>query len=376
MKIADTTFRDQMSYGKILTRTYRSSNAVQAYVPGTDITEDAKTDTAETLTVDKMYANMFYVDDFEAIQNKYDMAVAYGRDNGVYLANQIDADVLGEVLNATSTVDDGTLGGTSGNGITVTTSNVSKLFSKASMKLYNLNVGDGQKYAVVSPNVEDVIVDYVGGRQTNMGDELNRNGLVMEWLGWKIYRSTQLTGTAVLSLATTPTDGDTVTIQGQVFTFKTTLGSTAGNVLIGGSADVARANLAALINAPTTTTANGVALTADSDNARLFDARASAVNDNTANTLTLTFKGAGTLAVSEALTDGTDTWTSTKIKQHCLFGIVGNPTLVVQRAPKVSIDGVPKRLGSYIKNGVLYGVKTFADNAKRMVNVEVNSSSF
>jgi predicted aconitase with swiveling domain len=81
-----------------------------------------------------------------------------------------------------------------------------------------------------------------------------------------------------------------VTIQGQVFTFKTTLGSTAGNVLIGGSADVARANLAALINAPTTTTANGVALTADSDNARLFDARASAVNDNTANTLTLTFK--------------------------------------------------------------------------------------
>jgi DNA helicase IV len=48
MKIADTTFRDQMSYGKILTRTYRSSNAVQAYVPGTDITEDAKTDTAET----------------------------------------------------------------------------------------------------------------------------------------------------------------------------------------------------------------------------------------------------------------------------------------------------------------------------------------
>jgi hypothetical protein len=115
MKIADTEFKDQMSYGKILTRTYRSSNAVQAYTPGTDMVEDAKTDTAETLTVDKMYANMFYVDDFEAIQSKYDIAVAYGRDNGVYLANQIDADVLGEVLNATSTVDDGTLGGTSGN---------------------------------------------------------------------------------------------------------------------------------------------------------------------------------------------------------------------------------------------------------------------
>lgn len=82
------------------------------------------------------------------------------------------------------------------------------------------------------------------------------------------------------------------------------------------------------------------------------------------------------MSVSENLTDGTDTWTSTKIKQHCLFGIVGNPTLVVQRMPSVSIVEAQKRLGKFIKNGVLYGVKTFADNAKRMVNVEVNASSF
>ena len=54
-----------------------------------------------------------------------------------------------------------------------------------------------------------------------------------------------------------PTDGDTVTINGVTFTFKTTLGATAGNVLIGGSATNARANLAALIAAPGTTTASG-----------------------------------------------------------------------------------------------------------------------
>lgn len=75
-----------------------------------------------------------------------------------------------------------------------------------------------------------------------------------------------------------------------MFTFVSSIGTTAGNVLIGGSADATRANLEALINAPHTTTANGVALTG----ARLkrFRARASAVNNNTADTLTVTFKGA------------------------------------------------------------------------------------
>jgi len=70
-----------------------------------------------------------------------------------------------------------------------------------------------------------------------------------------------LTGSAVLALATNPSNTETVTIQGQVFTFVSSIGTTEGNVLIGGSADATRANLAALINAPQTTTANGVALT-------------------------------------------------------------------------------------------------------------------
>jgi len=52
------------------------------------------------------------------------------------------------------------------------------------------------------------------------------------------------------ALSVQPTDGDTVTLNGVTFTFKTTLGSTAGNVLIGGSASAANTNLTALINAP------------------------------------------------------------------------------------------------------------------------------
>ena len=72
----------------------------------------------------------------------------------------------------------------------------------------------------------------------------------MTYMGYDFHVSNQLTSTAVLALATNPTAGDTVTIAGQAFTFVSPIGTTAGNVLIGASADATRANLAALVNAP------------------------------------------------------------------------------------------------------------------------------
>ena len=78
--------------------------------------------------------------------------------------------------------------------------------------------------------------------------------------------------------------------------------------MIGADADATRANLAALINAPSTTTATGVALS--TANASKFVARAIAVNDNTANTLTVYYKGANSLTTSSSLTSGSNLWTA------------------------------------------------------------------
>ena len=55
------------------------------------------------------------------------------------------------------------------------------------------------------------------------------------------------TGT-LTSNASTPTDGDTITIGNKTYTLKTTLGTTEGQVLIGGSAANALANLKKAIN--------------------------------------------------------------------------------------------------------------------------------
>lgn len=374
MKIADTSFRGEMSNGDTLNRPYRSSNAVQTYTRGTDITIDDKTDTNEQLVINRQFATGFYMDDFDKVQSNYDLISKYASDDGVYLANQVDADVLGEYVNAASTVDDGSIGGTAGNGISLSTSNVLKTVSAAKKDLAKQNIPLSDLFGVISPEFEDILIQYGAGRDTTMGDGFNKDGAIMDFYNFRLYRSNQTSGSAVLGMATNPTNGDTITIEGVTFTFVSSIGTTAGNVLIAGTVDGTRANLEALINSPSTTTANGVAL-ADND-ARVFGNQVTATNNDTTDEITVVYKGVGSITVSETLTAGGDTWAATSQKQHNLFGKKGAITLVMQSDARPQVKDEPKKFGVNILNGVLYGVKTFADGAKQLVNVELNSSTF
>lgn len=377
-EVANTSYSAMMTSWDTFKRTYRSTNVANApaiYTRGTDVTLSDKTDTAESLTINSSFVEAFYIDDLDEIQSKYSLAVRYGKDAGESLKAQVDADVLYQVVNATSTVDDGTIAGTAGNGIALTTANVFSVITAVTKKLNKLNINDMDRVGVISPEFEEIISQYYGAKVTDLGDNVAENGYFTKIGGFKLFVSNSLTGKAVLALATTPTDTDTVVIQGVTFTFKTTLWSTAGNVLIGGSADVARANLTALVNAPATTTANGVALSAT--NSQNFLARVVATNNNTADTMTLWYKGIGVLTVSETLTDGTDTWTTTLQKQLQLFGVAKDcTTMIMQKAPKVKQKDNPLRDGYNYINTVLYGIKTFDDQKDKMVAVEIKSSGF
>jgi hypothetical protein len=143
--------------------------------------------------------------------------------------------------------------------------------------------------------------------------------------------------------------------------------------LIGANAAATVANLVALINAPTVTTANGVALS--TQNARFFQANVAAVATSAILT-DITVKGYGSGAFSKSLTAGGDGYTTGKIKQHNLLAIKGNPVLVVQKMPSVKEQDAQKRMGRYVISSVLYGYKSFADNKKQMVDMVVNAASF
>lgn len=377
--IADyNTTLDWVSYGDTLVKTYRSTNADDApgvYTRGTDMVEKDITDTAETMTINRSFGELIYVDDFDKIQSRYDIAMAYGRDQGILLSNQVDAEVFAEALNADNVIDASSDWGTAGQWLTVTTSNVFKMFSTAKKKLQKQNVASTDFVGAVSPDVEDIINQYYAGRNTILGDDTNKNWFGGRVFGWRnLYTTNNLTATAVFSLTSNPSNGHTVTVAGQVFTFVSSIGTTAGNVLIWADADATRANLAALINAPSTTTANWVALwTASSAVVKRFVARISAVNDNAADTLTVTYKWGNVLDVAVS---GTGTWTASLKKQHNLLTVKGNPVLVMQKTPVVQVVEHQSRLGKNIKNGVLFWVKSFRENKKQMVRVEVRTDTF
>ena len=373
MVVADTKFNSELKFGKTFKRNY--SSVTDADVPsivtrGTDMTVRDVSDTTETLTINKEYGITIQVHDWDEIQSSYGLAMTYGEQYGQIMQAQMDADVLGEVVNATSTVDYGDVAGTAGQGIPLTVANVLNVVTAATKKLKLLNVYDTDLVAAVSPRFENIISLYYGAKVTDLGDDVSQNGYFNKISGYKLYSTNNLTCTAVLAMATNPTAGDTVTANGVTFTFVSPIGTTAGNVLIGASADATRASLATLMNAPQTTTATGVALS--TTNSDRFRARVTAVNNDTANTLTVTVKGVGELTVAETFTDGTDTWTTTLKKQLNLFGVRNKcTTLITQKMPSVERTRIPLQFGDYIKNGMLYGVKTYLDNAKRMVKVEV-----
>lgn len=294
-----------ISYGKTYKRNYSSvlaTDVPNVVVRGSDMTVRDVSDTTETLTVDKQFGIVISINDWDELQSAYGLAMTYGNQYGEIMKSQMDADVLYEVVNSFSTVDAGDTGGTAWQGIDLSTSNVLNTVMAATKKLHTANVWDTDFVAAVSPKFENIIGLYYGAKVTDLGDDVSLNGYFNKIAGFKLYSTNNLTCSAVLALGVQPTANDTVTIQGVTFTFVSSIGATAGNVLIGADVDATRTNLATLINAPWTTTANGVALS--TANASTFTARVTSVNDNTANTLTVYFKGANSLTTSSSLTSG------------------------------------------------------------------------
>ena len=373
--IANFEERATLKDGDTVHRPYRSALVAQTYTRNTAVTVQDITATDESLVVNTAKIVPFYVDDLDALQNKWDTVNRFADDASTKLYQFVDADVLGEYDQATSVLDEADFGGTSGNGITITTSNVMQVFARAGKKLDALNIKRQDWFAVISPQIYQVLLEYLGGKESSLGDSTNQNGNVGTFMGFKLYMSNNLSFSAKLLIGTQPTDGDTVTINNVVFTFKTTLGSTAGNVLIGANAAAAITNLVALINAPLTTTAQGVALSA-ANAAKLGQITATAVSGG----LTIKHEGgsyeSNGVALAEGLTAAADIWTAALQIQHLLFGQKGAIDVVVQKEPSVEFRMIQDKLGRNVLPWVYYGLKTFAEGKDCLVDVKARTDAY
>lgn len=377
--IMNTRFEAVLKYGASIERAaYDISGVrVRTVTRGAASTIDAVTDTSDLLTVNIEKEAVFYISDGEATQTgPLNPGEEIGKQVGIKVAIDLDGRCFAEVLNANQTFDNGDLTtlASTGTPISLTATTVPQMVSRMPAKLRHFNnqeILTNMAFVVDSYAASDV-AQYLLGKNIDLAGYVFKNGYTGDISNAQLYISENLTGSAVLSSAQTPTDGDKVVINGVIFTYKTTLSSgpaVAGEILIGGSADVARANLTAMINAPGTTTANGTALsTADAltitDSLKLV-----AVNDNTADTMTLTGTGSGRLVLAGTLTNTNNTWSKNYINAY--FGKKGAIDLVVQDISPVDMRVTTDRRGTNVFSSYLAGIKTFTDGSKKFLNVKI-----
>lgn len=376
---AIASFEEQanLKKGDTVHRLKKTLPRVQTYTRGTPMSIGAHAEADESLVVNTSKVAPFYVDDLDQLQFNFKYQMEFGEDMAVRLGNFIDGDVLGEATNATGgTIDDLKINpttGTSGNGVLVSASNIQRVFSTAQRLLTKAKIPMKDRFCVMSPELFQALIDYLAGKNTPMADTISLNGRIGggTYYGFDLYLSNATLWTGVVNIATTPTDGDTVVLNGVTFTFKTTIGTTAGNVLIGGSASASNTNLTALINTPQTTTANGVAIDSTTDLGTGFttiDSLTGITATAAATSTTIRSEGNGAIAVSSVLTAASDGWTAATQIEHILFGKKGATDVVIQSEPKIEVKDVPDKLGKNIIPWTLYGLKTFREGALQLVD--------
>lgn len=372
MRIANTRLLSNLSYGQSIDRVRYDISAVdvQDRTPRVDGTVDLISDERETLTVDQDKMTLFNLSQKEMVQaGPLNPGTVIGGQVAIKLATYVDADVLGEVRNAFADFDTGDLTTLVSNGtpITLNSTTVPQAVTRLPAKLRKNNQNLSNLALVVDSYGISDMFQYLLGKNADFVNALFQNGYVNEQVASaEVYVSENLTAEAVLGLATEPTANDTVVINGVTFTFVASP-AVAGDVDLGGSADVSRANLTAAINAGAGAGTAYIELSAANRRAITKTYRITATNNNTTNKMTIVGIGAGRLTLSETFTDATDAWDKNFI--HAYFGKKGAIDVVVQKETKMEMLQEPKQPGSKnISSTVIYGFKTFYDGSQKFLD--------
>ena len=367
--LANTELRAVLNDGDTVHKPYSSHLYGKTYTKGTDVTVIDVSGTDEYLTVDTTKIVPFYVDDLDKLQNKWDMADHFAKQSQRILNNLLDQTIAAEYSNANSDIYAADVGGSGATtAITLGTANIQQLFTAAGRKLDSLDMPQAGRFSMIGPRTLEILRLYIGGKDTDYADAVSRNGLVMNRFGFDIYYSNNCAFTATWTPANQPTAADTVSIAGVTFTFQTTIGTTAGNVLSETSVAISIDNLVAAVNGSGETENTDWVAVSDANRWKLT--RAGVVATDGATALTLVAYGDIVVAASEA----NDPWSVQT--QHSLFGIKGATDLVVQKTPNVVFKEDPDRLGKNVFSWMMYGKKTFNNQKDALVDVNILASSW
>ncbi len=388
--LADTRLESSLTKGQTIARSYTSDVQVNDMGGDGSYSTQAITDTQETLVINKEKEASIYIKKLDELQAHLPLKQKYGRKLANALINQIDGDVLlAAYQGAGTSMDDGDFGGTSGNGLVVTATNIATVFVTAMQKLrlnnvvYNkrfqsgmkLEVPEGMPIAIISPEMLSYIELYLGGKDTLLGDQVSRNGYAGYFMGFECFVSNALPWTATLELPTIPTDTDTLVINGVTLTADADGAAVgAGHYSIQSAVDDAAASLVQLINGTGTAGVDNYIDVSAADRRKLKNI--TAAYDTGTNLLTLVSSGWGTVPVSETFTAAGNVFTTGKEQIHPIFALSKSLSLVVQKDPSLEENPVSGKIGRDYIAWTVYGIKVFTDQAPMIVTLAVDSTAF
>lgn len=371
--IANMRYEPSLTFGGSVTRfTYDISAArVRTVVRGSASTIDAITDSTESLTINLEKEIVISFSDGELKQTgPLNPGEVIGSQAAVLLATDLDARVLAEVLNATNTFDTGDLTTSSSTGVpfALDATTTPQCVTRMPAKLKANNILTTNMAFVVDPYMVADLEQYLLGKQFDVVNSIWKNGYSGAISMAEVYVSNNLTSSALYTDVGVAA-GETFTINGVVFTWVANgTAANPGEISIETSNTDAIANAVALINAPSTSVGSTRIALSTADAKKLTDDyKVTATITTAASAFKIVAVGAGRLTLAE--TGGSAAWTLNTV--HAYYGKKGAIDLVVQDKSEVDMRATADRRSTNIFSSYLAGVKTFADGAKKFLNVKI-----
>jgi len=361
--LANQSLEDIISEdGRKVHRPILSHPQVGVYTPHVDISFDSKTATKQTLEVDTFDYAAEDIDVTEQKQTPYNLTEHSLTSIRKGLMNKVEQKFLSEITNAGHSI--------ANTPVAVTGANILDILEEAEGKLgaSDAPYETAMRSIVFGPKTVAKLRRAKSDRESKLGDSTMENGVIGPWQGWTVVQNNNLPWSATLTIATQPTDGDTVTVAGVTFTFKTTLGTTAGNVLIGADAAAARANLRSAILGLSGADTTYVEI---ANKSKFILRRNRGVSCTSAQAMA--FTGFGDISVSETLTAAADVWSAQK--QYSIFMVRGAIDLVLQFVD-LEVGSKEKGFAQLPKGIIGCGTKVFSDGELLMVKMEQDASNF
>ena len=375
MEIANTRLEKQLTYGASVKRVKYALAPIRVrnITMGVNRTIDQLNDSGETLLVNKNKGSDFRISKKEMIQaGPLNPAETIGAEVAKKLSRYIDADVFAEVKNALQKFDAGDLTtmSSSGTPVTLSTTNVPQFLSQGRAKLRRGNQDLTSLALVLDSYGGSVIEQYVMSKNIDLAAAAFKNGYAGPVGGADLYLSENLLGEAVITMASNPTNGQTFSLNGYIYTFVTSLGTTPGNVLIEAGVDATRDNLISAFHQDTAVTKYVPWTDADPnyDQSNWVDLQIAGVDDDTADTITITGTGSGRLVFG-----GNATYTVTKNLVHAYYGKKGAIDVVIQDLAEMEMVDDPYQRAKIVRADAIYGIKTFSDGKPQFLDVQLQS---